>query len=112
MAGTPRTLAGPVAMAAGTYVTNIYVPASALIYGVATVIHVNNNTTGPITYRLFRGATGANAAGTDIAYNKVVPANDYVEMYVQLRFESTDFLVGGGASAGLTITVMGFEAVK
>jgi hypothetical protein len=112
MAGTPRQLAGPVALANGTYVTNIYNPASALIYGVITHIHVNNNTASPITFRLYRGATGANAAGTDLAYNKVVPANDFLDLYWQTRFDSTDFLVGGAASAGLTISVEGFEAVK
>ena len=112
MAGTPRQLAGPVAMANGSYATNIYNPASALIYGVATHVHVNNNTSGILTFRLFRGASGANAAGTDLAYDKEVPPHDFVDLFWQTRFESTDFLVGGASGPGLTIAVEGFESVK
>lgn len=112
MAGTPRTLAGPVALANGTYVTNIYNPFSSRIYGVVTQYHVVNTTVGILTFRLFKGATGANAAGTELFYDEQIPAKTARDFYSQDRFESTDFLVGGGAGAGLTITVNGFEAIK
>lgn len=112
MAGTIKALAGPVAMAAGTYTTNIYNPFSANIYGVIGQIHVSNNGAGPLTFRLYKGATGANAAGTDLFFNKSVAVGDSYDFYCELRMESTDFLVGGGSAAGLTITVMGSESVK
>lgn len=112
MAGTIRPLAGPVAMANATYTTNIYNPASALIFGVITHVHIANTTAGALTFRLYKGATGANAAGTELAYNVSVSANTVLDYYWQNRFESTDFLVGGASGAGLTITVEGTESVK
>ena len=112
MSATIRSLAGPVAMANGTYVTNIYNPASALIYGVATRIHVTNTTAGALTFRLYKGATGANTAGTELYKDVSVPANSSVDYYMQDRYESTDFLVGGASGAGLVIKVDGLEAVK
>lgn len=112
MPGTIRALAGPVALAAGTYATNIYNPASALLFGTIRHIHVNNNTTGALTFRLFKGLTGANAANTDLFYDKSVAAKEVYDYYCALRMESTDFLVGGGSAAGLVITVEGDETVK
>jgi hypothetical protein len=112
MSGTPRTLAGPVAMANGTYVTNIYNPASALIYGVITHVHVNNTAATTLSFRLYRGASGANAAGTSLVYNKTIQPGEFLDMYWQTRMESTDFLVGGASGSGLDITVEGFEVVK
>jgi len=110
---TPKTLAGPVALANGTYVTNIYNPASALIYGKAKHLHVVNNTAGALTFRLYRGATGANAAGTEEYFDESVPAKTGKDYYFSpgLVFKSTDFLVGGASATGLIITVMGDEEV-
>lgn len=112
MSGTVKVLAGPVALANGTYVTNIYNPFSANIYGTIHHVHINNNTGGILTFRLFKGATGANAAGTDLFFDHPVEAKKTYDFYCELRMESTDFLVGGGSGAGLTITVMGQETVK
>lgn len=112
MAGTNRRLAGPVAMANGTYVTNIYNPASALLFGTMTHFHITNTTGGALTFRLYIGATGANAAGTEWAKDISIPANSSVDYYMQTRMESTDFLVGGASNTGLVITVDGSETVK
>jgi hypothetical protein len=112
MAGTIKSLAGPVALANGTYVTNIYNPFSANIYGVITRIHIINTTAGALTFRLYKGATGANTAGTELYYNVSVAANTAVDYYMQDRYESTDFLVGGASGAGLTIKLDGIESVK
>jgi hypothetical protein len=109
---TIRSLAGPVALANGTYVTNIYNPFSANIYGVITRIHIANTTAGALTFRLYKGITAGNVAGTELYYNVSIPANVAVDYYMQDRFESTDFLVGGASGAGLTIKVDGMEAVK
>lgn len=112
MAGTIRSLAGPVAMANGTYVTNIYNPFSANIYGIIIRIHVVNTTAGALTHRLYKGATGANAAGTELYKDVSIAANTAVDYYMQDRYESTDFLVGGASGAGLVIKVDGMESVK
>lgn len=111
MGGTPRTLAGPVALAA-SYTNNIYNPFSSNIYGVVTQYHVVNTTGAELTFRLFKGATGANAAGTELFYNEPIPANTARDFFSQDRFESTQFLVGGANGLGLTLTVMGMEAIK
>lgn len=112
MGGTPRTLAGPVALGNGVYTNNIYNPFSANIYGVITQYHVVNVTGAALTFRLFKGATGANAAGTELFFNEEIPANTAKDFFSQDRFESTHFLVGGGNGSGLTLTVMGMEAIK
>lgn len=62
------------------------------------------------TCSFWLGATGANAAGTEvIAQGKTVPANDFIDWYAGgagLRLDSTDFLVGG-ASANTSLTIQG-----
>lgn len=113
MAGTISKLAGPVALANATYVTDIFNEASALIFSVITHYKVVNTTAGILTFRLYKGASGANAAGTNFsAQDYPVPANGQIDFYMQNRFESTDFLVGGASGAGLVITVEGTKSVK
>ncbi len=112
-------LAGPTAMSA-TLTTNIYNPpaltggtpsntsnAYALIRG----IHIVNKTGGAVTFSLWIGATGGNAAGTEFFNAQSVAANSVYDWYAPaggLRMDVADFLVGG-ASAGtsLAITVLG-----
>ena len=107
---------GPVALTT-TYTTNIVAPAAAGTGAVgytatATVIiirhiHVANKTGSAATFRLFKGATGANAAGTELFYDKSVAANDAFDWYGMLRLEGTNgFLVGGAG----TTTALTFEA--
>lgn len=68
-------------------------------------IRIANKTGGAVTFSLWIGATGANAAGTEFwGTGKSVPANDGVDYYGVTRLDSTDFLVGGaGAATSLTI---------
>lgn len=105
---------GPVALTA-TYTTNILNPPTATggtnggsspMYIVLKKIRVTNKTNASHTFRLYKGATGANAAGTELAYDKVVAANAEVEIFGLMRFDSTDFLVGG-ADALTSLTIEG-----
>lgn len=106
---------GPLALTA-TLTTNILNPATATggtnagssaQYILLTHIRIVNKTTGAATFSLWLGATGANAAGTEIIGNaKVIAANDVYDWYGQLRLDAADFLVGG-ASAGTTLTIQG-----
>jgi len=105
-----KTLYGPAAITA-VYTTNIYVPASALVYDVVRHIHITNVTAAPITFRIFLGATGANVAGTELWFNKSIAANDSFDWYGMLKLTSTTFLVGGASGLGLTITIMGDSVV-
>lgn len=107
---TKRTV-GPVALSA-TLTTNVYNQGSALIFDIIKHIHVANKTAGPVTFSLWLGATGANAAGTELFNAVSVPANSVYDWYGNLKMLSTDFLVGG-ASAGtsLTITIEGEQYV-
>lgn len=107
MAGTIKKLAGPLALT-NTLTTNVYVPASALIYDVITHIHVVNKTGGAVTFSLWLGATGANAAGTELFNGQSVAANSVYDWYGRLKVTSTDFLVGGASAAtSLAITIEG-----
>lgn len=112
MAGTPKRTFGPLALT-NTLTTNVYNQASALIYDVITHIAIVNKTAGAVTFSLYLGATGANAAGTEvIGTAKSIPANDTFHWYGRLKMASTDFLVGGAsANTSLVITAEGEQFV-
>jgi len=111
MAGQLKRIAGPAYLAAAA--ADIYTPAAATIYTVIKHIHVANKTAGAVTFTLYIGATGGSAAGTEIAFAKNVPANDYVDLFwAGLKMVSTDFLTGlASAATSLTITVTGEQNV-
>jgi hypothetical protein len=112
MAGTLKRIAGPAYLAAAA--ADIYTPAASTIYTVIRHIRVTNKTASAATFRLYVGATGGSAGGTEIAFDKSVPANDYVDMYFApgLKMLSTDFLSGlASAATTLVITVMGEQFV-
>jgi hypothetical protein len=70
-------------------------------------IRVVNKTGGAVTFSLWLGATGANAAGTEvIGQGLSVPANSFVDWYGILRIDAADFLVGG-ASANTSLSIEG-----
>ena len=104
---------GPVALSV-TLTTNILNPATATggvnagssaQYIILRHIRVVNKTGTAATYSLWLGATGANAAGTEvIAQGLSVAANSFSDWYGQLRIDAADFLVGGaGTATALTI---------
>jgi len=106
---------GPVALS-NTLTTNILNPPAASggvgagssgNYIVLRHIRIVNKTAGAVTFSLYLGATGANAAGTEVigtAYS--VAANSAFDWYGQLRLDTADFLVGG-ASAATSLTIEG-----
>lgn len=114
MAGTLKRTFGPLALS-NTLTTNVYNQGSALIYDVIKHLQIVNKTSGAVTFSLWLGATGANAAGTEIAGGaRSVPANSTVDVFFSpgLKMTSTDFLVGGASAAtSLTITGMGEQNV-
>lgn len=76
-------------------------------YALLTHMRLVNKTGVSATVSLWLGATGANTAGTEFAFNGYpIPANSYVDWYGRLRMESTDFLVGGAGTA----TAITFQA--
>jgi hypothetical protein len=107
MAGTLKRLAGPVALSS-TLTTNIYNNTSALVTSVVRHIHIANKTSSAATYTIYLGATGANAAGTELYFAVSLAANSVHDHYCSLFMASTDFLVGGaGTATALTITIEG-----
>lgn len=110
---------GPLAMSS-TYTTNILNPgtttggtnATSAPYDKTWIllrhIRVTNITAGSVSFRLFKDGTGGNTAGKELAYGKVVPANDYVDLWFTdpLVLTTSDFLVGG-ASAATSLTIQG-----
>jgi hypothetical protein len=104
MAGTLKRTFGPLALTT-TYTTNVYNNTSALIYDVLRHIHVANKLLAD-TFRLFLGATGANAAGSELFFDYPVAAKQSYDYYCALKMVSTDFLVGGAATT-LTLVIEG-----
>lgn len=103
---------GPIALT-NTLTTNLLNPptatggvnaGSSANYIVLKHIRIVNKTAGAVTCSFWLGATGANAAGTEvIGQGLSVAANSFVDWYGQLRLDSTDFLVGG-ASANTSLS--------
>ena len=107
MADTIKRLYGPAALSS-TYTTNVFNQSSALLLSVIRHIHVANKTSAYATFRLYIGATGANAAGTELFYDQSVGPFASFDYYGELLMASTDFLVGGASAATtLTITIEG-----
>ncbi|MDD5688485.1 MAG: hypothetical protein PHE88_11720 [Elusimicrobia bacterium] len=70
-------------------------------------IRIVNKTAGAVTFSLWKGATGGNAAGTEvIGIGQSVAANSSYDWYGIMRFDAADFLVGG-ASAGTSLSIQG-----
>lgn len=70
-------------------------------------IRIVNKTAGAVTFSLYIGATGGNAAGTEfIGTAQSVAANSAYDWYGNVRLGTADFLVGG-ASAATSLTIQG-----
>jgi len=111
MAGTVKRTFGPVALTT-TLTTNVYNNTSALLYDVIKHLHIANKTASAATFSLWLGATGANAAGTELFTAVSVAANSTYDWYGNLKMVSTDFLVGGsGTATALTIVGEGEQFV-
>lgn len=104
---------GPVALTT-TLTTNILNPptasggvnaGSSSQYIVLSHIRIVNKTGTAATFSLWLGATGANAAGTEvIGTGYPVAANSAFDWYGSLRIDAADYLVGGaGTTTALTI---------
>lgn len=106
---------GPIALTS-TLTTNLLNPPTATggtnggsssQYIVLKHIRIVNKTGGAVNFSLWLGATGANAAGTEVIGQATeVAANSYLDWYGQLRIDAADFLVGG-ASANTSLTIEG-----
>jgi hypothetical protein len=109
---------GPVALT-NTYTTNILNPgtttggvnASSAPYDKTKIllkhIRIVNKTGGAVTFRLWLGATGANAAGTEfLGTDRSIAANSAEDFYGNWILTTADFLVGG-ASASTSLTIAG-----
>ena len=106
---------GPIALT-NTLTTNLLNPATATggtnagssaQYIILKHIRIVNKTAGAVTCSFWLGATGANAAGTEvIGIGLSVAANSYIDYYGQLRLDAADFLVGG-ASANTSLSITG-----
>jgi len=115
MAQNKKIRFGPVALT-NTLTTNIINPNVTSLAGpvgftmtqpylLITHIRIVNKTAGAVTFSLWLGATGANAAGSEVIGTALsVAANSAFDWYGQLRLDSADFLVGG-ASANTSLTL-------
>lgn len=106
---------GPIALT-NTLTTNLLNPATATggtnagsssQYIILRHVRIVNKTGGAVTCSFWLGATGANAAGTEVIGQALsVAANSYVDWYGVLRLDAADFLVGG-ASAATSLSING-----
>jgi hypothetical protein len=90
--------------------TNVYNPANGVFAEISQII-VTNKTASAATFSLWIGATGANAAGTELFNGQSVAPNNQSSWFFQdLKLSNSDFLVGGaGTATALTITILGEE---
>jgi len=117
MASNKLSRFGPVALS-NTLTTNILNPAAAgsgtgytptASYIILRHVRIVNKTGGAVTFSLYIGATGANAAGTEFIGTALsVAANSAYDWYGAVRLDAADFLVGGASAAtSLTFTAEG-----
>lgn len=113
MPQTKMVCFGPTALTT-TYTTNVLNPGtttggvgmpsgSGNLFYVLRHFRIINKTNAAHTFRLYKGATGANAAGSEVVgFDTQVPANSYIEWNGAMRLDVADFLVGGAdASSAL-----------
>jgi hypothetical protein len=104
---------GPIALTT-TLTTNLLNPptatggvngGSSAQYIILKHVRIVNKTGSAATFSLWLGATGGNAAGTEVIGQALsVAANSFHDWYGMLRLDSADFLVGGaGTTTALTI---------
>lgn len=114
MAANKLEIFGPVALS-NTLTTNILAPAAAgagavgytatAHYLLIRHVRIVNKTAGAVTCSFWKGATGANAAGTEvIGQGLSVPANSYVDWYGAMRLEGANGFLVGGASAATSLS--------
>lgn len=108
---------GPIGLT-NVYTTNLISPAAAggsangytptASYLLLRWIRIINILNASHTFRLYVGATGANAAGTNFGgFDTIVAANSYVDVYpVPLRLEGTNGFLVGGADAGSALVLV------
>ena len=114
MAQQKRDTFGPIALTA-TLTTNLIAPAAAGAGGVGYTptadritilrLHFVNKTAAAHTVTLYKGATGANAAGTEVFVALSIAANSTYDYYVPIILEGANGFLVGGADA-LTAIVM------
>lgn len=109
---------GPVALATAMN-TNIINPALGSLSGpvgftmtqpyiVIKHLRIVNTTNSATYFSLWLGASGTNAAGTEVIGSSVtVGGYSYFDYYGVLRLDAGDFLVGGGGATGLTLEAEG-----
>lgn len=115
MAQNKQVTFGPVALAT-TLTTNILNPPATTggvgcgtpnTYIILRHVRIVNKTGSPATCSFWLGATGGNAAGTEvIAQGLSIPGNSFVDWNGALAIDTTQFLVGGAGTA----TALTFEA--
>lgn len=122
MAQNKKEVFGPVALTT-TLTTNVIAPAAAgagavgytatASYLLITRLRIANKTAISGTVTLYKGATGANAAGTEICFGESVPANSEINLDFPggLRLEGANGFLVGGANANTTLVLTGVGEV-
>lgn len=98
----PIKRTGPLALTT-TPTTNVYNPTQ---LEELRQVWVVNKTDNPATFSLWLGATGQNAAGTELFSKEPVPARTARLIPCLFKLTTADFIVGGADTAtALTITL-------
>lgn len=100
--GAVTSMAGPVGVTIGQP------------YIIIRHVRVSNKTAAAASFSFWKGATGANVAGTEFIGTGIsVPANSALDFYGVWRFDAADFLVGGASIiTALTLTMDGEVGVS
>jgi hypothetical protein len=92
--GAITSLSGPIGFT---------MPAPRLI---VTKMQFVNTTGAAITVSLFKGATGAHAAGSEVFGSGLsIPANQVYTDYGEMPLDAADFLTGGASATGVTLRI-------
>jgi len=111
MTGTPKTLSGPAFISNAA--ANVFSQSDSAVISAIRQIHLANVTNASASVSLYRGATNASAAGTELCKNLSIPAYEVRPLFFDdLVMKSTDFLTGvASATNTVAATVIGHQFV-
>lgn len=73
---------------------------------IVTKIEFVNTTGAPVLVSMWKGATGASAAGTEVLGSGLsIPANGVIADYGDMRLDAADFLTGKGLGVTVRLEV-------
>ncbi len=106
-------MAGTLKRSGPAYLSNaaadvLTTPASG-IYNVIRHIHLDNVTSGAVTFTLYIGTSAGSAGGTELFKEVSIPANSSYDYYTPTKQVNTEYLSGLASAASSIVSTIDYE---